>query len=261
MPAIDRIMDPSVGVAPATVVPASGYTGKKYDASKYEVDALSYPSGLMGDIDQYGGNYVMFYINVNNESKMLENPNMQTVGSVDMTQRDLGNLAGQNLSGGQVVGGVLGGSATIIGGGAIAGVTNAISNKNAGGRGGTIAGAIAGAGAAAAIPLASVGAVAASTGSSFSRSQKRLRAAIALTVPNQLSIKYSSDWGSEEMMMFQAGVSSFDAVSRALSTKGGSTSQPNENTISSLATAIALSKGPNAAALSSITGLAPNPMK
>lgn len=250
---IDRITE--AGVPPITAVPSSGYTAKMFDKGKYEVESYSYPSDLMGHSVEYGDNYVMFYINVSDASKMMENPgyaNQQSV-TIDASERDKGIMAGQELNAGQATAGV---GTTTLPVGAIAG---AISS----GSGTAVRGALLGAGAGVAVAGATTGAVALSTKGKFAASQKRLKTAIALNVPNQLSIRYAADWsGSEDMTVFQAGVELVTKPIAAVGrTTGASDNKANANSLSSIATSIALQKGPGGEALSKITGLAANPMK
>ena len=235
------------GIAPATAIPKSLYQPKSFDTEKYSVKGLSYPNDLMGHITEYGSNYVMFYINVNEASRMLENPDVQTV-DIDTTERVKKQLSGKEystasiaavqiasgaLAGGAVAGvvaGKLGGAAGVVAGGAVGGVSTAAIATNASG---------------------------------FSRSQKRLKAAIALHVPNQLSIRYGANWGEEETFGMQAAQTGIE-IAAALA-KSGESIQDKAKTATKGTSAIvanaALNKGPNAAALSAMSGLAPNPMK
>ena len=94
-------------------VPSRQYEQKKYDRNKYVVDSHQYPSDLMGlTTDQstgysqsnYGSNYVIFYINVNNESRMIKNPdkNVQTV-DIGSNERIAKGLNGREYNQNQVV--------------------------------------------------------------------------------------------------------------------------------------------------------------
>ena len=61
-----------------------------FDSDKYHISQHSYPTDLMGPLGEYGGNYVIFYINVAVDSKLLKDPSVQTVA--DNTPRDNGDL-------------------------------------------------------------------------------------------------------------------------------------------------------------------------
>jgi len=254
----DSIAEPGIG--PTTAVPGSGYSGKSFDTAKpkYLVSNHSYPSDLMGNLTEYGNNYVIFYINVNDAAKMVENNQAGTV-DINASERDKSVLSSQSISGAAAIKatGVLGG----IAGGLAGGVTS--KNANGSNRGAitSFLGSAAGKGAALG---AAVGGVVAleqeATGAKFQRSQKRLQTAIALNVPNQLQIRYSSDYGTEDMSTFQAALGIPNAVARAR--ESGMASLPETgSTAAAKAAALALKTPGAGSALSGITGLAPNPMK
>jgi hypothetical protein len=255
-----------------SAVPASTYQPKSFDKNKYDVSSYQYPSDLMGQearktittdsslANKYGNNYVVFYINVNNESKMLKNPDGTSTGTktvdIDLSERVKKGLAGKQYTEKEVV-------IAQTAGGAIAG-TAVGGALGLGGGGGVAGAAVGGIGAAA---------VAGSTqNSTFSRPQKRLQTAIALHVPNQLSIKYGANYSDEETFGMQALIDGGEAVGRALTEAGkalanndkaGAASAINSNgkTVTSIVANAALSKGPGGATMSAMTGLAPNPMK
>ena len=264
-------MADNLSPAQATAVPASTYAPKPFDRQKYDVSSYQYPSDLMGYTTvenrqtdsnlafKYGGNYVVFYINVNNESKMLQNPEVQTV-PLDSSERVKKALAGKEYTQNEVIAAqtIPGAAAGAIGGATAGSVI-----------GGGLKGAVVG-GAAGFIGSAAI--TANTENSTFSRPQKRLKTAIALHVPNQLSIKYGANWSDEETFGMQALIDGGEAVGRALAEAGsalmnGSTSGVTSaitgagKGVSAIVASTALSKGPNGAAMSAMTGLAPNPMK
>lgn len=255
-----------------SAVPKSDYKTKSLDRQKYKVEDYQYPLDLMGTAsgqspqsdttERYGGNYVVFYINVNNESRMVTNPNGTendtNVVSIDASERELKNLVAKQLSEKVVVAAQAatgGGLGTLIG--------------SSGSMGGGLKGALGGA----AIVGLGTAAVAANTkNSTFSRPQKRLKTAIALHVPNQLSIRYGAGWSDEETFGLQAILSGGEQVGRALETAGKALMNNDTDKaksaivgggkgISSIVANVALTRGPNAGAISALTGLAPNPMK
>jgi hypothetical protein len=235
----DSIAEPGIG--PTTAVPESGYSGKSFDTtgSKYDVSNHSYPSDLMGNLTEYGNNYVIFYINVNDAAKMVENNQAGTV-DIDASERDKSTLSSQNISGLSV-------ASTAI---AIGAATGAAANSNSTEKNATIKGALKGG----AVAGASIANLNLQTGATFQRSQKRLKTAIALNVPNQLSIRYSADWNSTDTFAFQAALAVPNAIGRATEDKLRSLPET-----ASIASAIAGVIG--GAALQAVTGLAPNPMK
>lgn len=241
-------------------IPPRKYEPKKFDSSKYVVDGLQYPSDLMGTVSDprtgysqsnYGSNYVVFYINVNEESRMIKNKEVETT-TIGDNERVAKQLAGRQYNQKEVVAAQV---ATGAGLGTLLGQ---------GGGGGLLGGVLTGAGAAT---------VAMNTESStFTRPQKRLKTAIALHVPNQLSIRYGAGWSEEETFAMQALITGGEEAARAMEAAGkalanGKTDEAKSaitgagKTVSSIVANVALSKGPNAGAMSALTGLAPNPMK
>jgi hypothetical protein len=108
--------------------------------------------------------------------------------------------------------------------------------------------------------------------STFSRSQKRLKTAIALHVPNQLAIRYGAGWSEEETFAMQALIDGGEAGARALADAGKALVDKKGDqaaaaiiggakNLSPIAASVAMSKGPMGGALSALSGLAPNPMK
>jgi hypothetical protein len=75
-----------------TVTSFSGGEDKKYNVSSH-----SYPSDLMASSGDYGGNYVIFYINVAVDSKLAQSLSEQDFVN-DITPRDRGDLIAQNLT-------------------------------------------------------------------------------------------------------------------------------------------------------------------
>lgn len=244
------------GTKPASAIPLSQYEPKKFDNNKYQINSYQYPEDLTGNSSSYGSNYVIFYINVNEESKMLKNDDVNKnilTTQIPKNERINKHLSGKNYSKETVIAAsaALGAAAgTILG--------SAVGSSGAGGITGA---ALGGVGAAA---------VAANT-SSFSRAQKRLTSAIALYVPNQLSIRYGVGWSDEETFGLQAIIEGGEAAGRAVANagsalaskdiSGASKAFANEAPkITSLVSNMAL-RGPNGGALSAMSGLAPNPMK
>jgi hypothetical protein len=221
---------------------------------KYKIDGYSYPSDLMSE--QYGGNYAIFYINVNVDSKLLK----ENGGGAEITDdksytRERGPLIAQNLSGAQVVGGAVAGTA---GQGAVVG---ALANKASGKS--WLSGAIKGGTIAAAPGAIGLGAAAALAGST-NRSQKRLKTSIALHIPNQLNIRYGTQWSEEDtataLMAPLLGEAALKALGN-LATLDITGAKGRGGDAAAGVAALGLSKGPNAGSVSAATGLAFNPRK
>ena len=216
----------------------------KYDNSTYNVNGYSYPSDLMSARGEYGGNYVIFYINVQSSSKLVKNAketdfvpaNQYTRITSDLVanQQNMSQLiTGQGiLTAGKVaLGGAVGG-----GGGALATATEVVG----------------------------IGAIA-SIASTASRQTRRLKTAIALHVPNQLSIRYGMQYDEEDTAMLQAATTAAGDLADALS-KGVPKSMDEAkqnfgnlgNTAKNVIAGLALQKN---GGLSAATGLAGNPKK
>lgn len=232
---------------PPTGVPKADYTKKKYEGNKYSVQGYEYPSDLMGKNAEYGGNYVIFYINVAEDSKMIKNKEVSTLSTSDQqivdNERTKKAITGLNLDKLDVaaVGAAVGGGL-----GKIAGVTT-------GGIGG-VKGAIGG---------AALGANLDTEVSNFTRSQKRLQTAIALHTPNDLSIRYSAGWGEEETFGMSAAIAGTKEIASAIGsiTQGFRGSATNLGSASSIVSAATLKNAPGAQTIGIAGGLAPNPKK
>jgi hypothetical protein len=260
-------------------------------ASAYNIGQFQYPQDLYSNNREYGGNYVIFYINVAEDSRILKMNKEPTVDASLVPPRLRGDLAAQNYNLAQTIAGTTGPS---IAAGALAGAgagvlnagsaaSSAVSSANAAnkaagiknvskGKGvrlalgaaarSVIGGAAKGAGAVAATVgvAGAVGATAVSAmvGGKLGRQQKRLQKAIALHVPNQLSIRYSMDWSAEDTAEFQMAATGATEAVKAV-TPGAQSNATG--TAGAIVAALALSKGPQSAALSAQSGLAANPKK
>lgn len=231
------------GDVPSAVNPtfkARGVAQTFNSKNQYEIANFSYPSDLMSA--SYGQNYVVFYINVSNDSKLLKDGKNVIVS--DNTPRERGDLVGTQLTQGQVTfasagEGIIAGG---IGGKILTGDTS-----------GAAKGALA-VGGLSALGVTAVG----SQTSSFSRQQKRLQTAIAMHIPNTLSIRYGMNWGEEETKNFAMVAAGGDAIMKAI--QSGNVDQLT-GPAKAIAAAIALDKLPGKEAVSAASGLASNPRK
>jgi len=209
----------------------------------YEVNNYMYPSDLMAPDGRYGGNYAIFYINVVEDSKLFDDKSVQTVN--DLTPRDSGDLNAMKLTNNQLIG------------------ANAAVNTLAGLVGGSIAFGKGLSGAAKGAALANVGTVgvgvAATLAPDTKRAKKRLKTAIALHIPNQLSIRYGMQWSEDDTATLAMAAAGGSEIMKAMS-EGGNTKDVTDVGAAIIAN-IALSKGPQAAANSKALGLAANPKK
>jgi hypothetical protein len=219
-----------------------------FEKNRYNIGSTTYPDDLYNNKAEYGGNYVVFYINVADDSKLLADKAVTAITG-DIPPRLRGDLIGQNINKAEAAGAqALGGALTGVGlEGAKALVTGKGNWKDAGEK------ALVGGG----LGLAQGGIVAASSGG-MARQQKRITEAIALHVPNQLNIRYSMDWQTEDTFAFQAAAMATREVAKAVATVGAKSNVLG--TGASILTNMALN-GPNGGALSAASGLAANPKK
>jgi len=215
-------------------------TPQRYQSTKYDITNHAYPSDLMSS--QYGGNYVIFYVSVAEDSKLLN----RNGGTAEITDdisftRDRGELLAANLTKVGLVAGAVAGTALK---GAIAG-------------GFAFGKALTGAAVTAAPGAIGLGA-AASLASTATRAQKRLRTAIALHVPNQLNIRYGVQFSEEDtataVMAPLLGAAALKAIGNF---DGGQLADAAKEG----GAALGLAFGPNAGTVSAATGLAANPRK
>ena len=222
--------------------------------TKYNIQQHSYPEDIMSD--QYGGNFVIFYINVAEDSKLIKS-GVETIPVEDVPTRDRSALIALNekvfddprsgkskaaFVGLNAAGQVIEGAA---GGGLLAG------------KGGAVAGA-----AINAAPAAIGVGAAATQAASVTRAQKRLKTAIALHIPNQLNIRYGVSWGEEDTFSYQAAASGAEAIIKSLksnSYKEGAESLGKD--AGAIVGAMGLKSDKQGAAASAAFGLAANPKK
>ena len=232
----------------------------RYQSEQYKIDNLSYPSDLMDP--QYGGNFVIFYINTANEPRANKPARYTADQIVDDKQytRDNGALLAEKRSNAGVVASSQAG-AFLAGGVAGTGLLNRnnFKSKIVGNTANFLAG-----GTLAAAPGAIGLGIAASFAGGSSRPLKRLRTAIALHVPNQLQVRYSASWGEEDTatsLMLGSGIESAgEAIMKAFGGDLEGAKQSGAGVFSGLAN-LGLSKAPGAAAVSVNTGLTANPRK
>jgi hypothetical protein len=232
----------------------------KYQSEQYRIDNMSYPSDLMDP--QYGGNYVIFYVNVAYDSKTQKPRRYGNNEIVDdkFYTSDRGELIAQGYSNAGLVASSQAGPAIA---GAVAGTSLIDKSKYKSKLVGNAVTALTG-GALAAAPGAITLGVASTFAGGASRPVKRLRSAIALHVPNQLQVRYSSTWGEEDTagatMAYDAVRSGGSAALKFLTGDFSGAKQAGAG-IGAIIGNLGLSKAPGAAAISVNTGLTANPRK
>lgn len=248
-----------------TEAPTSNYSGSQlgvtrggpatFDTNEYNISQHSYPSDLMSPLGEYGGNYVVFYINVATDSKILKDPSTQTVKDFTPPQySDINALASKNGTG--VKGALAAPTAVAVGGLALSG---GLTNKKTFADGTTtsaLSGAALATGAAAVIGGDALNRV---TGGNFSGKKTRLKTAIALHTPNTMSTTYSVNYDEENLDVYAMGLVASAGLDKAIKTRGQS--GIGGATLDAAGVSLGLSKLPGMAGVSKITGLAPNPRK
>jgi hypothetical protein len=208
------------------------------ETSPYEVKQHMYPKDLLETNSTYGGNYVIFYINVAIDSKLANDPANKDAFVDNISPRDRGDMIAQNMSTEKLLAGQTG----LIVGGAVVGEALGVGRLS-----GTAA------------VIAEVGAVTTTTmAASANRAQRRLKTAIAMHVPNQLQIRYGMQWSDEDTGALQMATTASTELLKAVESKSA---KNLGGAAQAVITNLALSKGPNAAGLSVATGLAANPKK
>ena len=91
------------------------------------------------------------------------------------------------------------------------------------------------------------------------RPQKRLKTAIALHIPNQLSIRYGMQWSEDDTSLLAMAAAGGEEVIKAL--QSGGKNSDVKGVGADIIANLALSKGPNAGTNSAALGLAGNPKK
>jgi hypothetical protein len=210
-----------------------------YNKQTYDVKNHSYPSDLMASDSRYGSNYVIFYINVAVEGKLAQSKSdSYFVPESEVGNRDRGDLIAMNLSKTKLF---AANAALNVGGAAVG------SALGVGGASATVAG------------LATVGAgVTASIAASATRQQRRLKTAIAMHVPNQLSIRYGMQYEEDDTFALAAAAAGGSELLEAV--KNGDTKNLTD-TKGAAANIIANLTLKNSAGMSAATGMAANPKK
>jgi hypothetical protein len=195
---------------------------KRLDFSKYNIENLHYPIDLFSSQPSASGrasssesfnqqylNYVVFYINVSDQSRVFTEGKAEIVGDVDKSsqntiqgkQASLGSATGAAATGGAAVGAVVGAGQGVANGagglgkegGAATFVKGTLGSSAAGAvKGGAVSGAAVGAGGKS-LELATGGDLKATN------KIKRLKSAIAMHVPNEVSVGYRATYGEEEL--------------------------------------------------------------
>lgn len=237
----------------------------KFDQNKYSVQQLTYPIDLLSPradasgVNEYGNNYVIFYINVSDESKLIKQQRVKTV-NIDATERNRGIQNARNIKNNVDKGNIQAGT---VAAGALSDIVGNEIGRSIGldtGAVGTKAGIIS------AVALQATG----DNLANFSRPQKRLSTAIALHIPNNLVTRYGMNWQDENNSFFSYITTGAGEVEKFINSAKGSFNwespidslKPSLSKLGTVAQDILTANVLNASSgISSATGLAPNPNK
>jgi hypothetical protein len=204
--------------------------------TRYEISSHQYPQDLTSNA-RYGGNFVMFFINVMSDSKIATSGSAKIIKDYKSSSSDRGDFVGQGITNGQAVfsGGIEGAAKAGI---ATGDVANAI-------KGGVIT-------AAASEVIPDKG--------TLTRPVKRLETAIALYMPNQLNIRYAMQYEEDSMATTQMLVKGGQALVQAAQGNFGKAGDQLQPVLSNFVLSSGI--GGNAAkAIAFGSGLAANPKK
>lgn len=226
-------------------------SASQFESGKYGSQLIQYPEDLMSEENgknKYGSNYVVFYINVSEDSKLIKNNRVDTVNNI--APRDRGELIGQAVE--QDFG------------------LGTITTYNTGYQ--TLASSLLSGGKtkkdflkAGATTVLTTGTVALEA-SNFQAKTRRLKTAIALHMPNLMNTRYSVSYDESNTALESMGLglaaAGIDIGGALLKGKGGIGSEIMDSLSAGSGGAAALGLNvPGQGVVQKLTGLAPNPRK
>lgn len=232
-------------------------SSSQFEAGKYDISQLQYPQDLMSEENgknKYGSNYVVFYINVSDDSKLIKNKRVATVNNV--APRDRGDLIGQAIDEDYDLAtvGVYNVGYPLLAAGFAGGKSQADFVK------------------AGATSILTTGG-AALQDANFQAKTTRLATAIALHMPNLMNTRYSVSYDEANTSLQSMGLAAADAAADKLggvfsgalkdAIKSGSVGSEIMNSFNAAkggVTALGLNV-PGQGVIQKLTGLAPNPRK
>jgi hypothetical protein len=248
--------DPRTAINKDGVDNHTGRLNSRFEADKYQVNEHVYPADLLSNNTPYGYNYVVFYINVSQDSRMFfRTRKNEFVEDIDPRLAGVAQEAKLNAASAAV--GVFGQNAIV--GGALG---SAFGFRHDNRPSPILRSAVSGVRATAVSAGIATGIVA-SQAVDFSRTRKRLKTAIMLHMPNELRTSYNIVWGEHDLKNFMLGAQGSEALVNAVKSLGTFSSSEIADKFKQLGAggaALALSM-PNTQGLQAATGLAPNPKK
>lgn len=253
-----------------STVPPTAFTSRRnktFNKQQYSVENCMYPIDLMGANNQYGSNYVVFYINVQPGSKLRSSGVGDSGETIpygvdhnssgkrsDVATKEFKDVAKNEVAAGAVVGAVTG----MVGGFYGSNVGNSPYKVAAGAAEGSWKGAKTGA------VSAAIDEFVLSQSATTSQPTKRLKAAIALYMPNDLIVSYKTSWddadtAASQMAMLGLGtdISEGELVTSSIS----DTLKKIGGQAGGILTNLALTHAPNKAILSAATRQTANSKK
>ena len=234
---------------PATRGPATRFT------NQYNISQYSYPIDLMNPEKPYAGNYVVFYINVHEDSSLIRE-NKVAVVEGNIPTRTKGFISGQQMDDEAVEKTFT--ASNMIGGAAAGAVMNAAglgssSITNLPGAGLAIGG------------MASLATI--STVGKIKAEYKRIQQAIALYMPMDMNISYGVNWMDENMAGVGALFGMGENVLKAITDSSKGIEGRIDEILNAFGTAKSFTAGavldatPVGQAISKTSGVAANPKK
>lgn len=257
----DSTISVGVGEQNASITPSNK------SLSKYDFSSHTYPSDLFSSDNRWGGMYVVFNINIQEDSKLAKDKNTITIPDDEANKGKGSAITQQSVTGEDfaIKMGALGGIAAGIGGtvlnmtglggtnlapgifksvavgGVIGGITAAASEGNLGKDG---------------IIDFTVDALS----KNITRQTKRLKTSIALYCPPDISVKYGMQWADDDTAILSAVLNTgVDDLKNALMGSGAESKTGNSNAIQGLILKMGNAATPSGT--SALLGVAPNPKK
>lgn len=200
-------------------------SSRTLDESKYKTEHYQYPADLLGNKNQYGKNYAVFYINVAQDSKL------QSDGT-RLTKNDTVDINKSNAERSQLI------AQAQSSGRQLADISNSLFEGS--------------------------GDIAKEYGSQLINTTKRLKTAIALHMPNLgMQTRYGINYEDEGFLFQSAAVEAVSSGSSALvnAIQGGPGKDVDRAADAAIAAGATISGAAGFGSLQKLTGLAPNPKR
>lgn len=229
----------------------TGVAGKasRYN-DKYKTKTYQYPSDLLSNTGVYGDNYVVFYINVPENTRLLRE------GKVTATEQDTTSLRGVVAGAGYSAANVGAAAAGAIAGAGVVG--SVLGVQSLGAAGGLATGAVV-AGTAGVAANAGVGTTKTIKNTPL-RQQRRILESITLYVPNSLNVRYGMNYDVQDMLGMSA-LANFGEDIAKFKDRQGTLMNAIGGAGSALAAGVLNNTGQLGQFMSAASGLAGNPKK